>query len=51
VLTALIALRWQTPGRHRGTLAVERATLVDALSDLFNRMDGIRSCPLEGIIR
>jgi hypothetical protein len=28
---------------HRGTLAVERATLVDALSDLFVRIDGIRS--------
>ena len=30
---------------HRGTLAVERATLVDALSDLFVRIDGIRSGP------
>jgi AcrR family transcriptional regulator len=28
---------------HRGTLVVERATLVDALSDLFVRIDGIRS--------
>jgi AcrR family transcriptional regulator len=27
---------------HRGTLAVERAALVDALSDLFVRIDGIR---------
>jgi AcrR family transcriptional regulator len=33
---------------HRGTLAVERATLVDALSDLFVRIDGIRSGPGAG---
>lgn len=32
---------------HRGTLVVERATLVDALSDLFVRIDGIRPGPPE----
>jgi AcrR family transcriptional regulator len=30
---------------HQGRLAMERATLVDALSDLFVRIDGIRSGP------
>jgi len=28
---------------HQGRLAMERATLVDALADLFVRIDGIRS--------
>jgi AcrR family transcriptional regulator len=35
---------------HRGTLAVERATLVDALSDLFVRIDGIRSGDPDGTL-
>src|SRR5580700_4278562 len=33
---------------HQGRLAMERATLVDALSDLFVRIDGIRSGPPGG---
>jgi hypothetical protein len=51
VLTALIALRWRSLGWHRGTPAVERAAVVGALSNLFNRMDGIHSGSLEGIVR
>ena len=33
---------------HQGRLAMERATLVGALSDLFVRIDGIRSGPPDG---
>ena len=33
---------------HRGELAVERTALVDALSDLFVRIDGIRQGDGEG---